>query len=254
MSVSFVEAAAAREMDVPPPSTIRDPPLYGRMMQAIQRGHSFGNRVRMLKLPLIFAEEPLYGAAIAQFYWLSATLERRLEANSDDPMVKRVAGLGLHVTPGYESDLEQMLGSDWKSCVGREMTAATASYIRELEEASPVQLCAAAFILYGALVVGGGKMTQAKVRKIFPNCDHKLFDVANDMKTMRQQFKNTFTALGRAHPEHFATLETEAARFMGLNNTVVLSIRCLGARATKAAVATTVALIAVVASLRLARS
>jgi hypothetical protein len=37
---------------------------------------------------------------------------------------------------------------------------------------------AASFILYGALVIGGGKQTQSKVRKVFPKYDHVLFDVA----------------------------------------------------------------------------
>ena len=36
----------------------------------------------------------------------------------------------------------------------------------------------ASFILYGALVIGGGKQTQAKVKRVFPNCEHVLFDVA----------------------------------------------------------------------------
>ena len=117
------------------------------------------------------------------------------------------------------------------------MTQATAQYIAVLRGANGVQLCAAAFILYGALVVGGGKMTQAKVRSIFPNVEHKLFDVADDMKAARQHFKNTFTAIGKAFPEYFEEMEHEAANFMQLNNTVVLSIRCWGFKATKLAVA-----------------
>ena len=84
-----------------------------------------------------------------------------------------------------------------------------------------------------ALVVGGGKMTQAKVRKVFPNCKHLLFDVADDMKDIRQRFKNTFTQIGKTWPDSFSTLEEEAARYMALNNTVVLSVRCWGKVATK---------------------
>ena len=106
-----------------------------------------------------------------------------------------------------------------------------------IEEADAVTLVAAAFIVYGALVVGGGKMTQAKVRKVMPSCEHKLFDVADDMKEARRKFKHAFTAIGKEWPEHFETLEREAARFMALNNTVVISIRCWGSRATTAALA-----------------
>ena len=59
-----------------------------------------------------------------------------------------------------------------------------------------------------------------------------MYHYADDMKSARQLFKNTFTAIGREWPEHFATLEAEAARFMQLNNTVVLSVRCWGLKAT----------------------
>ena len=59
------EAVVAREAAGESPVGHRGgPPLYGRMMKAIQSGHSFGNRVRMLKLPLIFLEEQLYAGAI----------------------------------------------------------------------------------------------------------------------------------------------------------------------------------------------
>ena len=50
-------------------------------------------------------------------------------------------------------------------------------------------------------------------------------------------FKSAFTAIGKDFPEHFSTLEREAARYMALNNTVVLSVRCWGRRATLAALA-----------------
>ena len=208
------------------------PPLYGRMMKSIQTGHTFGNRVRMLKLPLIFLEEGLYAGAITQFYFLSAALEAQLDRHSSDPMVAKVLGLGLRVAPGYEADLRELYGEGWREVASRARTAATEAYVGVIESADAVSLVAAAFILWGALVVGGGKATQAKVRKVIPRCEHRLFDVAEDMKKARQSFKNTFTAIGKEWPEHFATLEAEAARFMDLNNSVVLSVRCWGVTAT----------------------
>ncbi len=52
-------------------------------------------------------------------------------------------------------------------------------------ETGPVELVAASFILYGALVIGGGRATQKKVKKVFSSCSHRLFDVAEDMKAKR---------------------------------------------------------------------
>ena len=71
--------------------------------------------------------------------------------------------LGRCVTPGYASDLKQLYGEEWLEIAAAARTPATASYVAALEAADPVSLVAAAFILYGALVVGGGKATQAKV-------------------------------------------------------------------------------------------
>ena len=230
--------------DTVPTNHLGGPPLYGRMMKAISTGHTFGNRVRMVKLPLIFTEESLYAGAITQFFLLTEALERALQHNEKHPMVAKMKDLGLNLTPGYAADLQELSGTDWRAKAESARTTATASYVEVIVTSDPVSLVAAAFILYGALVVGGGKVTQAKVRKVIPGCGHKLFDVADDMKAARLQFKNTFTAIGKEWPEHFETLEREAARFMGLNNTVLLSVRCWGPRATKwtaAVVATAVA-------------
>lgn len=161
------------------------PPLYGRMMKSISSGHDRANRMRMLKLPLIFTEAKLYAGAIAQFYWLSDALEAQLRRHADHPMVAKVAALGLCVTPGYASDLKELYGEGWREVAAAARTPATASYVAVLEAAEPVSLVAAAFILYGALVVGGGKATQAKVRRVLPGCEHRLFDVAEDMAAAR---------------------------------------------------------------------
>merc|ERR1712241_385612 len=119
--------------------------------------------------------------------------------------------------------------------------------------ADPVELVAAAFILYGALVVGGGKQTQAKVKKVFPTCSHKLYDVGEDMKKLRADFKRTFTDIGKEWPEEFHKLEEQAARFMGPNNTILVSIRCWGKKATAVAAAAA-ALAAGIAALAYRRS
>ena len=77
------------------------PPPYGPMMSAIRTGHTFGNRVRFLKLPLIFLDPALYADAIAQFYWLTKVLESCLDAHKDAPILARVRGLGCDaMAPG----------------------------------------------------------------------------------------------------------------------------------------------------------
>ena len=229
--IHMQSATASAEEDRVPIGHVGGPPLYGKMMAAIRSGHSFGNGIRMLKLPLIFTEPELYAGAIAQFYHLSSALEAALRRHNADPMVSRVMSLGLNVTPGYEADLQELYGKEeWTAKAESAKTKATSSYVKVLEESSPVELVAAAFILYGALVVGGGKMTQQKVRKVFPSCSHALFDVAPDMTQARASFKACFTSIGKDFPQHFEQLERDSARFMSMNNQVVISIRCVGRR------------------------
>jgi len=201
--------------------------LYTKMMRAINPGHTWGNRMRMLKLPLILTDAKLYGFAIAQFYELTQTLEHALDQFKEDPLVQHVLRLGLHVTPGYEADLQQLLGQDWRKQSKLARTGSTMAYCEQLQRAGSIELVAASFILYGALVIGGGKATQKKVKKIFPSCSHSLFDVADDMSKIRRAFKECFNTIGEEYPEYAGDLAKQAARFMALNNTVVLSARCL---------------------------
>lgn len=204
-----------------------DTQQFGRMMKAIHSDHEWGNKVRMLKLPLILTDTRLYACAIAQFYVLTRALEDGLRRSKDDRLVAQVMTLGYSLTPGYEADLKELLGTEWSTRVDRAITPATKAYCSILQSARPLELVSASFILYGALVIGGGKSTQKKVKRVFPACEHVLFDVADDMPKAKKDFKALFNDLGIEFPQHSDELVQQAARFMALNNSVVLSARCL---------------------------
>ena len=200
-------------------------------MKSIRSAHEYGNTVRMLKLPLILTDVKLYAAAIAQFYYLTKTLEQRLNAEDfkNNAMIQEILSLNLHhSSKGYEADLKQIYDAqNWKDSAEQSLTSATKSYCDIISNANNLQLIAISFILYGALVIGGGKSTQKKVKRIFPSYDHVLFDVSDDMIGMRRDFKACFNKIGSECNELERTkLLKECARFMKLNNTVVLSIRC----------------------------
>ena len=185
-----------------------------------------------VKLPLIMFDIKLYGGAIAQFYRVTEALEAQLERHADDKLVAHVRrAIDLKdLAPGYAADLRQIFGEGaWPAA-----TAATEEYVDALRNAGPVELVAALFILYGALVVGGGKQTQRKVKRILPGCEHVLFDVAQDMRDARRRFKNAFTSIGKDHagvaavaPECCDDLVRYASLYMRRNNAVVLSVRVL---------------------------
>ena len=205
-------------------------PLYARLMQAIDVQHTWGNRVGFVKLPLIMLDIRLYGGAIAQFYMVTEALESELARHADHKLVAHVReAISLeNLAPGYAADLRQIFGDGaWPAA-----TAATEEYLKALRRAGPVEVVAALFILYGALVVGGGKQTQSKVKRLLPGCDHVLFDVAQDMRDARRRFKNAFTSIGKDHagvaavaPECADDLVRHASLYMRRNNAVVLSVR-----------------------------
>lgn len=204
-------------------------PLYGRLMAAIRTRHGIGNTIRFFKLPLILLDVDLYGSAIAQFWWLTRTLEARLDARQDDPLIARAVGaVGVGpLAPAYARDLAEIFGPGFER--GVVLTRATRRYAAALERADAPSLVAALFILYGALVVGGGKSTQAKVRAVFPRCGHALYDVADDMRDARRVFKRAFTDLGVDDPAAADAVVFHARRWMARNNEVVLSCRVVPA-------------------------
>ena len=256
------EAAAMSDKHEASAELEAERPLFARMMGAIHVKHTRGNRVGFVKLPLILTDKQLYGGAIAQFYFLTERLEARLREHASHPLVKHLlCELDLkQIAPGYEADLAQIFGGDdetWRAAAAATRTAATESYLAALDIAGPVELVGAAFILYGALVIGGGKNTQKRVKRVLPGCDHVLFDVADDMPAARRRFKNLFTQVTKEHagkgpvaPEHGDALVAHAGRYMTRNNEVVLSVRCVPNWLYRVA-AVSIAAVAVVAARRL---
>ena len=221
--------------------------LYDRMIKSIRSSHEWGDTISMFKLPLILTDIHLYGAAISQFYYLTKILEDRLNSEElqNDQMIKQILSLNLHHTSkGYESDLKQIYGKlDWIFYSDRAITSATKKYGDIIKEANSVQLVAITFILLGALVIGGGKATQRKLKKVFKSCDHKLFNITDNVAKMRRDFKECYNNIGKEYNESIQNeLILEAKRFMQLNNTVLMSIKCVPSWCWKYAIGTVAAI------------
>ena len=109
--------------------------------------------------------------------------------SSPPPAAPRAAPQSCHrVSPRstgrYESDLKELYGAEeWVAKAEAARTSATAAYVAELQTAAPVSLVAAAFIIYGALVVGGGKQTQLKARQP-PSRPARTLDASADNRPL----------------------------------------------------------------------
>ncbi|GMH64664.1 hypothetical protein TrRE_jg6727, partial [Triparma retinervis] len=201
------------------------------MMAAIRGPHDRGNLLGFLKLPLIFTSPHLYAGAISQFYILTSLIESGTLAGAGPMFDLVMSRMNLQpLSPGYESDLLDLLGPSWSSISLETMEIeATSSYASQLSSADDCSLCAALFVLYGALVVGGGKQTQRKARKVpmLRGCRHKLFDVDEDMMKARARFRSAFDELFEEYPEEREKLVGETRRWMDMNNRVIFGIECV---------------------------
>ncbi|GMI37039.1 hypothetical protein TrCOL_g7839 [Triparma columacea] len=199
------------------------------MMSSIRSRHSRGNMIGFLKLPLIFTSPTLYAGAIAQFYLLTLLLESG-ELKGEGPMFRKLKeDLALKpLAPGYASDLSDLLGPSWSAKLQDLYLPVTLDYASQLKSSSDSSLCSALFILYGALVIGGGRSTQKRVKKVpaLRGCGHVLFDVDEDMMKARGRFRKAFDELVRDNPEEEEKLVKEVVRWMGMNNKVVMGIKC----------------------------
>ena len=103
----------------------------------------------MLKLPFILLDRSggMYAGAIAQFYFLTAHLEDALALQASHPWVEKLLALKMERRGGYEADLRQLLGPDWRGVAESLKTSATKNYCDTLDAASPESLVAAGFIL-----------------------------------------------------------------------------------------------------------
>jgi hypothetical protein len=233
------------------------PPLFGRLTAAMASGQTLAARVRALKLPLALSEPRLYAGAVSQLYFIVQTLESALEWQKAEPMVAQVRALGLRVAPEAAADLGALLGEEWLRHATAARTPATAAYCAALARAEPLELVAASFVVYSAVVGAHARGTRERLRHALPGCEHRLFDAGSDDKArararppllaparrtrrrsradaqVLRQFQHTFTAIGMTWPEQCAQLEREAARFVRLNGMVERSIHVWGRRATR---------------------
>lgn len=144
--------------------------LFRACMDEIEQDHSIGQKLRGVMLAAgLMTDAQCYAELLGQFYLCTEVLERRLYAAEAAKMalVRQVSALGYHFVEGYEEDLKHLLGDDWKQKTHQQRTEPARRYMARLEEADQDELVAAAFILWGPMVIGGGAMLKPKVKKAF---------------------------------------------------------------------------------------
>ena len=159
-------------------------------------------------------------------------------------MAKVVQKLGYSFKIGYKRYLHALLGSDWKGKIENWTTEPAKRYIQRLETANDAECAAAAFILHGPLIIGGGAMLKPRVEKAFgQDATHVFASVIGTARggrsARRSEFIKLYDALldkgvpnessssdtNNSPDARFTAIVKACGEFMQLNNEMMLAVR-----------------------------
>lgn len=219
--------------------------LFRACMDAIRIPHTIGQTLRNATLAAgLLADRNCYAELLGQFYIATAAMEKRMahllesdKGETDNVLLRKVVKeLGYHFSQGYEKDLEHLLGSHWKTVLNSWTTEPANEYVRELETAEESKLIAAAFILWGPLVIGGGAALKPRVEKAFGSGATNVFqDVTGPSgggrSGRRSKFIEVYDQLLDSETndvkkkELFDIIVTNVEKFMSLNNQMMMAVQ-----------------------------
>jgi hypothetical protein len=147
----------------------RENGLFKQCMDKIKNSHTIGQALRNAAVAAgALSDRENYAELLGLFYVATRAMEMRMveisESNSESidnftekkfVLLKEVKSLGYSFCKGYELDLEFLLGKSWKFKVDEMTTEPAKKYVERLKVANEIELVAAAFILWGPLVIGG---------------------------------------------------------------------------------------------------
>eukprot|EP00928_Gymnodinium_smaydae_P027149 TRINITY_DN21084_c0_g1_i1.p1 TRINITY_DN21084_c0_g1~~TRINITY_DN21084_c0_g1_i1.p1 ORF type:complete len:288 (+),score=35.40 TRINITY_DN21084_c0_g1_i1:53-865(+) len=207
----------------------KDGGLFRRCMESIRRSHTKGQMLRMgLVATGLLSDKNCYTEALIQFYVCTKALEERLKTSKSNIVANvRTALAKYNFVDGYEADLKQLLGkATWQVDVQTRSNPAAVEYCKYLGECDDMELVAAVYVLYGALIIGGGAAMEPRVKKRFGAVS--LFQKV--IGPGRDERKSEFIALydnllNAQDQDSFEKIVASTAQFMERNNALMLGMR-----------------------------
>ena len=156
--------------------------------------------------------------------------------------------LGYSFSKDYEADLIFLLGPEWRSTIESWTTPPAKRYIERLQTATDEECIAAAFILHGPLVIGGGATLRPKVLRAFGEGATNVFtsvcgvDAKGRTRASRRKefiefYDTLLTTSGLSTkddvrswsspdpPVGYKTIVKSCSEFMDLNNEMMMAVR-----------------------------
>lgn len=209
--------------------------LFRACMKAIRSAHFKSNRIRaILVVTGLFTDVRVYRDVISIFYFLTAELEDKLEENAakkDDNIAQQIWNLGYRFTRGYEKDLAYLYkdDKDWKKLARQTLEAnpAAVAYLKRLQGMTDSEeLSGAAFVLMGALIIGGGAAAMPRVKSRYGDKATHLFQpVAGPGRDQRKRdFIACWDSLAPPDTPGFDTIIASSKDCMQGNNDVLATL------------------------------
>jgi hypothetical protein len=202
--------------------------LFRACMASIRAAHFKANKLRAA---LVFAglltDVRIYAHSLSMFYVVTREVEHKILndekflsslTQDEREIISKLGSMGFSFTPGYEKDLQVLYEEilypksifSWKEHVEQivESTAIVKEYQRHIRSMSKAsEVAGAAFVLWGALIIGGGAMIQPKAKRIVgPNAVNVFESVIGpNRESRRQLFIKTWDSL--APKESMAAFE-----------------------------------------------
>lgn len=229
--------------------------LYRACMRSIRGAHLRANRLRAsLVLAGLFTDRRVYRDVLTAFYVATAETESKLDelAAAGDETCRKILSLGYRFAPQYERDLEVLWGNagtggggggdddrakkggpSWKdrvipNFVADEVPAAGEyrSHIRRMKSGN--EAAGAAFVLWGALIIGGGAAAYPRARSLVGDGAVSVFEdvVGPGREARKREFVRVWESL--ATPEDTASFEEIVAscqKCMQHNNDIFTSLQ-----------------------------
>ena len=223
----------------------RENGLFRACMDRIRSSHTTGQALRTALLTAgLLSDANCYAELLGQFYVATSALEKRMDellltcedkgGETSSLLISKVKNLGYSFSLGYEKDLQSLLGSDWKTIIESWTTEPAKQYVQLLQSANDTECVAAAFILHGPLVIGGGAMLKPKIEKKFGIDATNVFqDVIGTVRGGRSKRRREFIELYDTllddddgnESERFSSIVEKCGEYMRLNNEMMVAVR-----------------------------
>ena len=207
--------------------------LFRSSMDVIKSSHTVGQSIRAaFVLSGVFSDKMMYAELLAQFATVTIEFETLLTESSNAGGSNNFTGLRAMYAfaPQYSSDLTNLLGPSHAIALPKLIRDPAKAYVELLRSDSQgphakESLLAAAIILWGPLVIGGGAVMGPRVKKAFgADCVSVFNDVTGPGRKKRQRSFIDFVDTAAASLDSEKVVEL-CAKYMDRNNQIMGAVQ-----------------------------